>query len=115
MLAIKEYDDYLNSNGREYNAATFNGTIFGAYLRSKGAGNEMLNFEWCFDEDEIRQIAKLLKQSAITEFTLSSTSTALLETLASFDKQGIKIQGFVTVNEFERPQKKIPAILMKIE
>lgn len=113
MLEIKEYDNYINSNGREYNAATFNNWLLWTYMNSKEAGNEILNFNSPFNEDDIEQIAELLRKFAITEFAISSTWSSLLETLASFDKKGIKMQGIVMVNE--RPQKKIPAILMKVE
>ncbi|MBR2207206.1 MAG: hypothetical protein IJ859_00165 [Synergistaceae bacterium] len=117
MLVIKEYDEIINSDGKNYDATSFNGKLFWAYRNSKDAGNEMLNFDDNCSENDIEQIAKLLRKFAITEFTISSTWSSLLETLASFDEKGIKMQGIVRVYEHTncRQRKKIPAILMRVE
>ena len=41
----------------------------------------------------LKKIAQTLKSNGITEFTISSTFSSLIETLAAFEKHGISMAG----------------------
>ena len=46
----------------------------------------------------IDAIAECLQENDITEFTISSTFSSLIPTLAAFDKHGFKMAGITEVN-----------------
>ena len=112
MLEIKEYDKIINSDSKEYDEASFNDVLYWAYKNSKDADNEMLDFNYVIWEQDIANIAFLLRKFGISEFTISSKFSGLIEILAVFNEKDIIMQGIVQVNDLNR--KKIPAILMKI-
>jgi len=61
-----------------------------------------------------------LRANDITEFTISSTFSSLIETLAAFEKQGISMAGLTTVKARYTDWKTgkhalIPAIKMTIK
>ena len=114
MLEIKEYDEIINNEGKEHDPATFNGKLFGAYRNSQDAEYEMLDFNDILHNKDIEQIPELLRKFAITEFTISSTWSGLIERLALLEEKGLKIQGITKIYN-SRQEKEIPAILMKVE
>ena len=70
-----------------------NGTMFWAYRKSIDAENDLIDF----DED-IDAIAECMMENGIIEFTISSTFSSLIPTLAAFDKHGFKMAGITEVN-----------------
>lgn len=91
--------------------------MFQAYNVALYSDNQLLDFHEVIWNDEITRIDTTLQSLGITEFTISSTFSSLIETLAIFDELGWKMAGIVTVNapyktlmsdEWER----IPAIKM---
>ena len=46
---------------------------------------------------DIEEIAQTLRANGITEFTISSTFSSLIETLSAFENQGINMAGLTTV------------------
>ena len=75
-----------------------NGTMFWAYRKSIDAENELIDFNEVIWDDDIDAIAECLKENDITEFTISSTFSSLIPTLAAFDKHGFKMAGITEVN-----------------
>ena len=72
---------------------------------------------WDYD---IEEIAQTLRANGITEFTISSTFSSLIETLAAFEKQGISMAGLTTVKARYTDWKTgehalIPAIKMTVK
>ena len=67
-----------------------------------------------------QETGKALKENGISEFTISSTFSSLIETLAAFEKEGIRMAGLTEVNatysDWKTGKKaRIPAIRMTLE
>lgn len=75
-----------------------NGTMFWAYRKSIDAGNDLIDFNEVIWDEDIDAIVECLKENDITEFTISSTFSSLIPTLAAFDKHGFKMAGITEVN-----------------
>ena len=94
-----------------------NGTAFWAYRKSIDAGNELIDFSEVIWDDDIDAIVQTFTDSSITEFTISSTFSGLIATLAAFDKHGFKMAGITEVNAnytdwLTGERAKVPAIRM---
>lgn len=74
-----------------------NGTLFWAYRKSRDAENSLIDFSEVIWDNEIDEIATFLKDNDITEFTISSTFSGLITTLAAFEKHGYKMAGITEV------------------
>ncbi len=74
-----------------------NQTLFWAYRNSIAAGNEEINFEDVIWDYDIEEITKTLKENGISEFTISSTFSSLIPTLAEFAKHGFQMAGLTEV------------------
>ena len=85
-------------NGTSYKDINVNSTFGAAYFYSVEAGNDLINFAeviWDYDIDEIIENCQ---RFGITEFTISSTFSSLILTIAEFEKKGCKLQGLVEIN-----------------
>lgn len=97
-----------------------NQTLFWAYRSSMEAGNDEIDFNdviWDYDIDEI---VKTLKENSIREFTISSTFSSLIPTLAEFAKHGFQMTGLTEVRakytDWQTSERAvIPAIRMTTE
>lgn len=94
-----------------------NGTMFWAYRRSIEAGNDSIDFNDVIWDTDIEAIANGMMENGITEFTISSTFSGLIPTLAAFEKHGFKMAGITEVyatytDIFTGNRAKIPAIRM---
>ena len=92
-----------------------NGTAFWAYRKSIDAGNDLVDFSEVIWDEDVEAIAKTFRQNGITEFTISSTFSGLIATLAAFDKLGFKMVGITQVNAnytdwMTNERAKVPAI-----
>lgn len=112
---------FLNTDlfTEDYKATGINHAAYWAVDRRKKTGNKLLDFNDAIWDRDIPEIVDTLKRMGETEFTISSTYSSLVETLAGFDKLGVTISGMTEVNanttafnsnEFDR----IPALLMKV-
>ena len=75
-----------------------NGTMFWAYRKSIDAENDLIDFGEVIWDEDIDAIAEYMMENDITEFTISSTFSSLIPTLAAFDKHGFKMAGITEVN-----------------
>ncbi len=75
-----------------------NSTMFWAYRRSVEANNDLIDFNEVIWDEDVEAIAACMKDNGISEFTISSTFSGLIPTLAAFDKLGIKVAGVTEVN-----------------
>ena len=74
-----------------------NGTAFWAYRKSIDAGNDLVDFSEVIWDEDIEAIAETFATAGITEFTISSTFSGLITTLAAFEKHGFKMAGITEV------------------
>lgn len=123
MKEIKKYEDAIanpENKGKSYEELGINHTLFLAYNRSKEAENELIDFDEVIWDYDIPEIAETLREEGITEFTISSTFSGLIETLASFEKNAILMNGLTTVKtrytDWQNGEHKmIPAIKMIVK
>ena len=74
-----------------------NPTLFWAYRNSITAGNDQIDFSETIWDTDIEEITKTLKENGISEFTISSTFSSLIPTLAEFAKHGFQMAGLTEV------------------
>ena len=74
-----------------------NWAIYSAYFHSKDVGNELIDFHEVIWEKDIPEIVRICRENGIREFTISSTFSSLIETLAKFEKLGCKMFGLTQV------------------
>ena len=74
-------------------------TLGSAYLYSKEAGNDLPNFADVIWDEDIETILADCKRLGIKEFTISSTFSSLITTIARFEKLGCRLDGIVQIND----------------
>jgi len=74
-----------------------NPTLFWAYRNSITAGNERIDFSETIWDTDIQEITETLKENGISEFTISSTFSSLIPTLAEFARHGFQMAGLTEV------------------
>ena len=120
MKEIKTFEAAIKQNAKSLEELGINATLFWAYRTSKETGNELIDFNEVIWDYDIEEIAQTLRANGITEFTISSTFSSLIETLAAFEKQGISMTGLTTVKARYTDWKTgehalIPAIKMTVK
>ena len=90
MLRIESYERAIENQSKDLRADGINPTLFWAYRESCKAENELVNFGEVIWDNEIETIAEELKNLGIEEFTISSTFSSLIDTLAKFEKHGFR-------------------------
>lgn len=117
MKKIEAFEQAIENKIPNLREAGINPTLFWAYRNLEETGNDTIDFDDCIWEHEIEDIANCLKANGITEFTISSTFSSLIETLAEFQKHGFQMAGLTEVNarytDFATGKNKVvPAIRM---
>ena len=110
--------------GTKYCDINVNPTFGAAYFYSQEAGNDLINFGeviWDYDIDEILENCR---RFGITEFTISSTFSSLIVTIAELQKKGCKLEGLIEINsrfddwkscfEGETKKERIPAFKISL-
>lgn len=120
MKEIRTFEEAIEQNARSLKELGINGTLFWDYRTSKETGNELIDFNEVIWDYDIEEIAQTLRANDINEFTISSTFSSLIETLAAFEKQRISMAGLTTVKARYTDWKTgehalIPAIKMTIK
>ena len=98
MKEIKIFEQAMHEDNEFFKTHKLNLTLFTAYRQKKHTGNELIDFAEVVWEDDIAAISEFLKAEGITEFTISSTFSSLIQTLAEFEKYGFCTNGLTTVN-----------------
>ena len=98
MKKINLFEDAIANECKNLIAAGIEPTVFWAYRHSMRNGNELIDFADVIWDEDIKAIADTLDENGITEFTISSTFSGLIATLAAFDKQDFKMAGITEVN-----------------
>ena len=117
MKRIERFEQAIENKVKDLRAEGINPTLFWAYRYLEETGNDTIDFDDCIWEHEIEDIANCLKENGILEFTISSTFSSLIETLAEFQKHGFQMAGLTEVNARytevgSNNKKRIPAIRM---
>lgn len=101
-------------------------TLGQAYNYSKDAENELPNFGEVIWDEEIPAILANCRELGIHEFTISSTFSSLIQTIATFEELGCNLDGIVRINsryeidwacingEQAQVRKQIPAFKMSL-
>lgn len=97
MMIIESFEKAMREKQNLVEAG-INPTMFWAYMGSKEAGNELIDFHEVIWDREIPEIVKICRENGIKEFTISTTMSSLIGTLAEFEKLGCKIFGLTQVN-----------------
>lgn len=121
MKEIRRFEELMNvKENISLKDAGVNSTLYWAYRISKDeSGNDLIDFNEVIWDHDIKEIADSMRAEGIKEFTISSTFSSLIETLAEFEKNGIYMNGLTTVNarytDWETgEQARIPAIKMEV-
>ena len=119
MKEIKIFEQAMHEGNEFFRTHQLNLTLFTAYRQQKHTGNELIDFSEVVWEDDIAAISEFLKAEGITEFTISSTFSSLIQTLAGFEKHGYRMNVLteVTANytDFTTGKLKVvPAIRMSL-
>ena len=118
MKKIAAFENAIANQVKDLRAEGINPTAFWAYRNSCHCGNDLIDFNEVIWDEDIEAIAATLDANGITEFTISSTFSGLIATLAAFDKQGFKMAGITEVNAnytdwMTNERARVPAILMR--
>ena len=117
MKRIKAFEQAIANKVTNLREVGINPTLFRAYITLEETGNDKIDFNEVIWEHEIEDIANCLKANGIYEFTISSTYSSLIESLAEFQKHGFQMAGLTEVNARytevgSNNKKRIPAIRM---
>ena len=115
--------DKAAETGMKYNDIDVNPTFCQAYFYSLEAGNDLINFGEVIWDYDIDPILENCRRFGIEAFTISSTFSSLILTIAELQKRGCKLDGLVEVNSryddwragldgSERRKERIPAFKM---
>ena len=118
MKKIELFERAIAERAERLQDYGINSTAFWAYRKSIDAGNDLIDFSDVIWDYDIEAIAQTFADSGITEFTISSTFSSLILTLAAFDKHSFKMAGITEVNatytDWQTGKRaKIPAIRME--
>ena len=92
-------------------------TLGQAYLYSKEAGNDLPNFSEVIWDEDIETILADCRRLGIKEFTISSTFSSLITTIARFEELGCQLDGIVKINDRYAwgDRKQIPAFKLTVK
>ena len=117
MKKITAFENAITNRVKDIRAEGINPTAFWAYRKSIDAENDLIDFSEVIWDEDVEAIAETFRQNGITEFTISSTFSGLIATLAAFDKRGFKMAGITEINAnytdwMTGVRAKVPAIRM---
>ena len=91
--------DKAAENGTRFKDIDINPTFGAAYFYSIDAGNDLINFAEVIWDYDIEAILEDCRKLGVKEFTISSTFSSLIETIAKFEELGCTLDGIVKVKE----------------
>ena len=120
MKEIKTFETAIKQNAKSLEELGINATLFWAYRTSKETGKALIDVNEVIVDNDLVAIAQALRANGITDLTICSTYSSLLETLAAFEKQGSSMAGLTTVKARYTDWKTgehalIPAIQMTVK
>ena len=120
MKKIELFERAIAEQAASLKDCGINPTLFWAYRNSITAGNEQIDFSETIWDADIPEITRTLKENGISGFTISSTFSSLIPTLAEFAKHGFQMAGLTEVKanytDFQTQERAvIPAIRMELK
>ncbi len=97
MKKIELFEKAIAEQAGNLKDLGINPTLFWAYRNSITAGNDRIDFSETIWDSDVGAIAETLKENGISEFTISSTFSSLIPTLAEFAKHGFRMAGLTEV------------------
>lgn len=98
MKEIKIFEQVINSDKTvDLHKVGINGTMFWAYRNSKEVGNELIDFHDVIWDEDVAEIAAICEEAEVKEFTISSSYSSLIKTLAMFEDHGFVMDGLTKV------------------
>lgn len=88
MKKIEKLEQYVD--GTNY-------TLWNAYRQSMRDNLETINFDDCIWDYDVPGIVKFCREFEVDYITITSNFSGMIKTLATFDDEGCKIDGFVNV------------------
>lgn len=106
-------------NGTRFADINVNPTFGAAYFYSVDAGNDLINFGEVIWDYDIEPIIENCRRFGITRFTISSTFSSLILTIAEFEKKGLHLEGLTEINsryaDWQTGEKeRIPAFILSL-
>ena len=98
MIKKIEILDKARENRTRYSEIGINSTFGAAYFYSLEAGNDLINFDEVIWDRDIDEILENCRRFGIEGFTISSTFSSLITTIAEFQKRGCKLEGLIEIN-----------------
>lgn len=94
-------------------------TLLQAYHAARACGNKRIDFFDVIWDYDVESIVNACREAGVTEITISSTMSGLVETLDKFTELGCAVGGIVKVRRHYKDwgsddYKMIPALLIKI-
>ena len=124
MIKKIEILDKARENRTRYSEIGINSTFGAAYFYSLEAGNDLINFDEVIWDRDIDEILGNCRRFGIEGFTISSTFSSLITTIAEFQKRGCKLEGLIEINsrfddwkaglEGESRKERIPAFKISL-
>lgn len=124
MIKKIEILDKARENGTRYSEIGINSTFGAAYFYSLEAGNDLINFDEVIWDRDIDEILENCRRFGIEGFTISSTFSSLITTIAELQKRGCKLEGLIEINsrfddwkaglEGENRKERIPAFKISL-
>ena len=124
MIKKIEILDKARENGTRYSEIGINSTFGAAYFYSLEAGNDLINFDEVIWDRDIDEILENCRRFGIEGFTISSTFSSLITTIAELQKRGCKLEGLIEINsrfddwkaglEGESRKERIPAFKISL-
>ena len=110
--------------GMKHKDINVNPTFSQAYFYSLEAGNDLINFGEVIWDYDIDPILENCRRFGIEAFTISSTFSSLILTIAELQKKGCKLEGLIEINsrfddwkscfEGETKKERIPAFKISL-
>ena len=97
MTRIATFDKAIEAKAQGLKVEGLNATAFSAYRKSLEVGNDHIDFSEVIWDADIPEIIKVFRENGITEFTISSTFSSLISTLAKFGELGCELGGLAEV------------------
>jgi len=98
MKKIELFERAIKEQAASLLGYGINPTAFWAYRKSIDAENDLIDFAEVIWDQDIEAITDTFKHNDITAFTISSTFSGLIPTLAAFEKYGFRMAGITEVN-----------------
>lgn len=117
MRRIGTWEKELTAESRNRDT---NVTLLQAYRAARECGNERIDFFDVVWDYDVKPVVDACREVGVTEITVSSTMSGLVETLDQFVELGCAVGGIVKVRRHYKDwgsddYKEIPAVLIKID